>query len=62
MKNIFSFILFGLISASSVAQQPILVTPRWLHEHKSDPNVVILQVSFMKYEYDQAHIDGARFL
>lgn len=62
MKTVFSFILFGLISAASVAQQPILVTPQWLNAHKSDPNVVILQVSFMKYEYDQAHIPGASFL
>jgi thiosulfate/3-mercaptopyruvate sulfurtransferase len=62
MKTIFSFILFGLISAASIAQQPILVTPQWLNEHKTDPNVVVLQVSFMKYEYDQAHIPGASFL
>jgi thiosulfate/3-mercaptopyruvate sulfurtransferase len=62
MKTIFSFMLFGLISAASIAQQPILVTTQWLNEHKADPNVVILQVSFMKYEYDQAHIPGARFL
>jgi thiosulfate/3-mercaptopyruvate sulfurtransferase len=62
MKTILSFILFGLISAASIAQQPILVTPQWLNEHKADPNVVIVQVSFMKYEYDQAHIPGASFL
>jgi thiosulfate/3-mercaptopyruvate sulfurtransferase len=62
MKTVFSFILLGLISAASVAQQPILVTSQWLNAHKTDPNVVILQVSFMKYEYDQAHIPGAGFL
>lgn len=62
MKTIFSFILFGLISVASIAQQPILVTPQWLNAHKADPNLVILQVSFIKYEYDQAHIAGARFL
>lgn len=62
MKTIFSFVLFGLISAASIAQQPILVTPQWLNDHKADPNVVILQVSFMKYEYDNAHIEGAGFL
>ena len=62
MKTIFSFILFGLISAAAVAQQPILVTSQWLNEHKADPNVVVVQVSFMKYEYDQAHIPGANFL
>lgn len=62
MKIVFPFILFALISTASGAQQPILVTPQWLNEHKSDPNVVILQVSFMKYEYDQAHIPGAGYL
>lgn len=62
MKTILSFILVGLISATAVAQSPILVPPQWLHEHKADANVVILQVSFMKYEYDQAHIPGAQFL
>ena len=62
MKTILSFILFGLISVASVAQQPIMITSQWLNEHKADPNLVVLQVSFMKYEYDQAHIPGARFL
>lgn len=62
MKTIFSLILLVLIAAAAVAQQPVLVTSQWLNEHKADPTVVILQVSFMKYEYDQAHIPGARFL
>ena len=44
------------------AQHPVLVTAQWLNEHKSDPNLVVLQVSFMKYEYDQTHIPGAQFL
>lgn len=62
MKNLLFFFLCALISAAAVAQQPLLVTPQWLNEHKTDPNVVIVQVSFMKYEYDQEHIPGARFL
>lgn len=62
MKTLLSCILFALISTAVLAQQPLLVTPKWLNEHKSDPNVVVLQVSFLKYEYDQEHIPGARFL
>lgn len=62
MKTFFSCILSVLISTAVWAQQPILVTPQWLNEHKADANVVIVQVSFMKYEYDQEHIPGARFL
>lgn len=54
--------MLGLVSATLLAQQPILVTPQWLNEHKADPHVVILQVSFLQYDYDQAHIEGARFL
>lgn len=62
MKTILSCVLFALISTPILAQQPLLVTPQWLNDHKSDPNIVIVQVSFMKYEYDQEHIPGARFL
>lgn len=62
MKPLFFIVLFGFITAATDAQHPILVTPQWLNEHKADPDVVILQVSFMKYEYDQAHIPRAGFL
>jgi thiosulfate/3-mercaptopyruvate sulfurtransferase len=62
MKSKISLLLFILISATAVAQVPVLVTSQWLNEHKADANVVILQVSFMKYEYDQAHIAGANYL
>ena len=55
-------LLLTLVSITAMAQAPILVTPQWLNEHKADANLVVLQVSFMKYEYDQAHIAGAGFL
>ncbi len=54
--------LFLLISSFVRAQVPILVTPQWLNEHKTDPNLVILQVSFLQATYDREHIAGARFL
>lgn len=54
--------MVALACAPAFAQHPVLVTAQWLNEHKSDPNVVVLQVSFMKYEYDQSHIPGAQFL
>lgn len=44
------------------AQVPILVTPQWLNEHKNDPQLVILQVSFLQVAYEREHIAGARFL
>ncbi len=51
-----------LMSGFIRAQSPILVTPQWLNEHKSDPNLVIVQVSFLQAAYDREHIAGARFL
>ena len=62
MKSKLFIFFFLLVSVASVSQAPVLVTSQWLSEHKSDANVVVLQVSFMKYEYDQAHIAGAGFL
>ncbi len=57
-------LLFALLLMSGFihAQVPILVTPQWLNEHKSDPNLVIVQVSFLQPAYDREHIAGARFL
>lgn len=55
-------LLFLLISSFVRAQVPILVTPQWLNEHKNDPKLVILQVSFLQVAYEREHIAGARFL
>lgn len=62
MKKLIPMLAFTLIAVTASAQHPVLVTAQWLNAHKSDPNLVLLQVSFMKYEYDQAHIPGAQFL
>lgn len=61
MKAKLLFLLL-LICGFVRAQVPILVTPQWLNDHKSDPNVVILQVSFLQVAYEREHIAGARFL
>lgn len=60
----FLIAIFTWIAASSASAQEsnILVTPQWLQEHKNDPNLVVLQVNFMKLDYDQEHIEGARYL
>jgi thiosulfate/3-mercaptopyruvate sulfurtransferase len=55
-------IAFLLVSGFARAQAPILVSPQWLNEHKNDPNLVILQVSFLQVAYEREHIAGARFL
>ena len=41
---------------------PIIVTAAWLNEHKADADLVILQVSGLRFEYDNEHIAGARYL
>jgi len=52
-----------LISGFIRAQVPILVTPQWLNEHKSDPNLVIVQglkgqVSFLNGGLDAWKKEG----
>lgn len=56
--------VFTWIAASSASAQEtnIIITPQWLQGHKTDANLVIVQVNFMKLDYDQEHIEGARYL
>jgi thiosulfate/3-mercaptopyruvate sulfurtransferase len=61
MKILLSFFL-SITSLLTYAQVSVLVTPQWLDEHKSDPNLVILQVNFIQAEYEREHIAAARFL
>ena len=55
-------VLGVLISAIAYAQNNIIVSPQWLNDNMSDPNVVIVQPSFLKIDYDNEHIKGARYL
>lgn len=62
-KIITSAILIVAALYSSIAQEkPIIVTSEWLQQHQKDPGIVIVQVNFIKLDYDQEHIEGARFL
>lgn len=38
------------------------MSAQWVKEHLNDPTLVILQVNFMRYDYDKEHIAGAQFL
>lgn len=60
MKNLLVVLLFALTTAS--AQESLLVSPQWLNEHKAENDVVILQPNYLKLDYDQEHIEGARYL
>ncbi len=59
MKTLLSIALLISINAFS---QDILVTPKWVNEHKQDPKMVVLQVSFLQFDYDREHIPGAQYL
>lgn len=64
MQKLFlSALLSFQLSLNVLAQdQPILVTPQWVQERLNDPTLVILQVNFLKLDYEKEHIAGARFL
>lgn len=63
MKNIGLTILLSLFVSITKAQQPVIVSPQWLNENKSDPDLVILYTGFViKADYDKEHIEGSRFL
>lgn len=54
------FILTSMVAFAE--DQPILVTAQWVNEHKQDPKLVVLQVSFLQFDYDREHLPGSRYL
>ncbi|NOT74104.1 MAG: sulfurtransferase [Cyclobacteriaceae bacterium] len=63
MKAMLTLLCLMAAATMSYAQdQPILVTPQWLKDHQKDADLVLVQVSFLKYDYDFEHIEGARYL
>lgn len=61
MKTIF-IVPFLLVSMNVWAQESIVVSPEWLNAHRNDPNLVVVQPNYLKLDYDQEHIAGARYL
>ncbi len=61
MKTL-SILTLLLVASDLMAQVPILVTPKWVSEHKGEANVRILQVNFLKFDYDNEHVPGAAYL
>ncbi len=63
MKKLCFGIVASLCIFSVQAQQPVIVSPQWLHEHLNDPELVILYTGFaIKSDFDKEHIEGSRFL
>jgi thiosulfate/3-mercaptopyruvate sulfurtransferase len=57
--SIFLFVVFG---TGAVCQVPILVDPQWVNEHKSEANVRLLHIDYLKLNYENEHIPNAIFL
>jgi thiosulfate/3-mercaptopyruvate sulfurtransferase len=55
-------LIFGIIQPAASEDVSLLVSPAWLHEHLHDPNLVVLQVSFLKLDYDREHIEKSEYL
>jgi thiosulfate/3-mercaptopyruvate sulfurtransferase len=63
-KYVYLFFLL-LVSAPSLrakGEVPVLITSQWIRENISNPEIVILQVSNTRRDFDNGHIPGARFL
>ncbi len=60
MKNIILLILGFLLAAPAAhAQVEVLVSTEWVNQHKSDPNVVVVEVDANIAAYHEGHIPGA---
>ncbi len=63
MKKNFLIAFFALIvTIVKAGDPPVMVTAQWLKENAGDKNLVILQVNFLRLDYEKEHIAGARFL
>jgi len=57
------FLMMTVIGLSiTVSAQNIIVSPQWVNDNINDPNLVIVQASFLKFDYNNEHIKGARYL
>ncbi|MBL7702011.1 MAG: sulfurtransferase [Ferruginibacter sp.] len=63
MKRLFICIATLFYFLSAQAQQPVIVSPQWLHDNLNDPNLVILYTGFViRSDFEREHIEGSRFL
>ena len=60
-RNILAVVAFSMIALTTKAQD-VIVSPQWLNDNMNDPKLVIVQPSFLKLDYDNEHIKGARYL
>jgi len=60
-RNILVVLVLFMITLTTKSQD-VIVSPQWVNDNMSDPNLVIIQPSFLKLDYDNEHIKGARYL
>jgi thiosulfate/3-mercaptopyruvate sulfurtransferase len=60
-RNILVVGVLFMITLATKAQN-VIVSPQWLNDNMGDSNLVIIQPSFLKLDYDNEHIKGARYL
>ncbi|HET9057539.1 MAG TPA: sulfurtransferase [Chitinophagaceae bacterium] len=60
----FSFIIVWLSLPFFIHAQEtsLIVSPQWVSDNLKDPRLVVLQVNFLRLDYENEHIKGARFL
>jgi thiosulfate/3-mercaptopyruvate sulfurtransferase len=61
-RFLFALFVFWALAATAAGDPAVIASPQWVHEHRNDPGLVILQVNFLKLDYEREHIAGARFL
>jgi len=62
MKSLLTTLLVVVSFVSFSQNAEILVSAKWLNDHKQDPKLVILQVAFLQFDYEREHIPGSRYL
>ena len=60
-KNILVVCVLSFIALTTNAQN-VIVSPQWLNDNMNDPSLVVIQPSFLKIDYENEHIKGARYL
>jgi hypothetical protein len=59
-RFLFALFVFWALAATAAGDPAVIASPQWVHEHRNDPGLVILQVNFLKLDYEREHIATTR--
>jgi thiosulfate/3-mercaptopyruvate sulfurtransferase len=62
MKRLLAILFIAATLTASAEDKPILVSIDWVKENIKNPNLVLLQVTYLKFDFDREHIEGAQYL